>query len=179
MELLTNYIKPGYTVMELFHGHKTDIITTLSEMVGPTGTVIGIDLYNFDESPDMKYLRKTVETLGNVILKDDKLPPVPVNNLDAIVIRSDNGIFDHIPQPDGYNLNVENQAITSSINDPLRTNGHLILFPYENKELTSDMLKNIYLDEDEQYFKSKFVSLVGFARMKLVYNQGNLVVMKK
>ena len=103
-EAIGKFLKEGGKVAELYHGEMPDILEALSDLVGKSGQVFGVDALNpFNHYDDMR----AVNARGNVELIPCSIPPLPsqVSGLDAIAIRefvwtynTENGTMEEDPE---------------------------------------------------------------------------------
>jgi len=123
-----DYLKEGYRVAEIYNGTREEILTALSEIVGITGTVYGIDKFNpFNNIEHMRNL----QSVKNIRLIQSEIPPIPLEamNLDAIISREFLWTYQHIYEPSHkipFKLK-ENPEVYSSINDALKNQGLLLI----------------------------------------------------
>ena len=161
-EVLGKYISKGSKVAELYHGEKSDILRSLSDLVGEKGKVYGIDSLNpFENYKNMAELKK----VKNIDLVSSKMPEIldKIRNLDAIAIRE--FMFAYEKADGAYK---PDKKINSAISSALKNKGYLALV-LKGTERNSEDKYQIYENNIKGY-PDKF---------NKVYDKGNLLVFQK
>lgn len=119
LDILNGYVKSGNKVAEFFHGEKDDILRGVSELVGESEIIYGVDHLNqFDNQPNIQKLKD----IPNTHLKKATMHYLPeeISDLDAAIIREFIWTY---PTPFNGTENPENYC---AINSAIKVGGHLI-----------------------------------------------------
>jgi len=79
---VAEYVQPGDTAAEIFNSNRRDVLLFLSEAVGETGKVYGVDKNNYRYGE-----LKPLERVSNIEILTAEIPPIPVNGLDVMLFR--------------------------------------------------------------------------------------------
>lgn len=162
LNILQGYVEDGNKVAEFYHGENDDILRGLSDLVGKSGIVYGIDSLNpFDNHENMRELKE----ISNIHLKKATMPYLPdeVSDLNAIVIREFIWTY---PLPVNGKENPDNyKAIDSAI----KVGGHLIM-PLNETEQEDES------GENPMYQNTIKRHLPNFSK---VYHQDTLMIYEK